>query len=69
MDAHNPIVDLATTAQPLPCGTDGFAAALGRSRFIQATDGFRVSVLAGHHNLRLIAHAILIPLDRFDETL
>jgi hypothetical protein len=69
MHADDAIVDLAATTQPLPCGADGMATALGRAGFIQAADGLRVSVLTGDQPLALVPNAGLIPLDRFHETL
>jgi hypothetical protein len=63
------VVDLAATTQPLPCDADGMVAALGGSRFVQAADGLRVSVLAGDQPLAIVANMVLIPLDRFHETL
>jgi hypothetical protein len=69
MHADDAVVDLAATTQPLPRGADGMHAALGRSGFIQAADGFLVSVFAGDQPLALVAHAGFIPLDRFHETL
>ena len=57
------VLDLAATAQPLPRGADRLLAALGRSRFIDAADRFRVAVVACHQLLALVAHAGTIPLD------
>jgi hypothetical protein len=69
MHADDAVVDFAATAQPLPSGADGMAAALGRSGFIEAADGLRVRVFAGNQLLAVVACAGLIPLDRFHETL
>jgi hypothetical protein len=69
MHADNTVVDLAATSQPLPRGARGMAAALGRPRFVEAADRLRMSMLAGHQPLAVVAHAGLIPLDRFDKTL
>ena len=69
MHADDAVVNLAATTQPLPRGADGMAAALGRSGFVQAADGLRMRVLTSDEPLALVAHAGLIPLDRFDETL
>jgi hypothetical protein len=63
------ILDLAATSQPLPRGADGLVTALGRSRFVDATDCFRVAVVACHQLLTLVANRLLIPLDRFQQTL
>jgi hypothetical protein len=63
MHTDDAILDLAATAQPLPRGTDGLVAALGRSRFIDATDCFRVAVVVCHQLLTLVAHGLLVPLD------
>jgi hypothetical protein len=69
MHGDDAVVDLATTTQPLPCGTRGVAAALGRSRFIDAANCHRMTMFAGNQPLAVVAHAGLIPLDRFRETL
>jgi hypothetical protein len=69
MYADDTVVDLATATQPLPRGTDGMHAALGRAGFVQAADGLRVSVFAGDEPLAFVAHLGFIPLDRFQETL
>jgi hypothetical protein len=69
MYADDAVVDLATTSQPLPRSTRGMAAALGRPRFVEAADRLWMSVFAGNQLLAVIAHARLIPLDRFHETL
>jgi hypothetical protein len=63
MHTNDAVIDLAATAQPLPRGADGLVAALGRSRFIDATDCFRMAVIACHHLLTLVANRLLIPLD------
>jgi len=63
MHTHDAVIDLAATAQPLPRGADGLAAALGRSRFIDAADCFRVAVVARHQLLTLVANGLLVPLD------
>jgi hypothetical protein len=63
MHADDAVIDLAATAQPLPRDADGLVAALGRSRFIDATDCFRVAVVACHQLLALVAHGLLVPLD------
>ena len=69
MHADDAQVDLAETTQPLSRGADGMLAALGRSRFVNAADGLRVSVFAGDQPLTVVPHTGLIPLDRFHETL
>lgn len=63
MHADNAVLDLAATAQPLPRRTHGLVAALGRARFIDAADCFRVGMVASHQLLTLIANGLLIPLD------
>jgi len=63
MHTDDAILDLAATAQPLPRDADGLVAALGRSRFIDATDSFRVAVVACHQLLTLVANGQLVPLD------
>jgi hypothetical protein len=69
MDADDAVVHLALTAEPLPPGTDRGGAALGRARFIDAADGLGVGMFAGHQLLALVAEGLLIPLDRFQQTL
>jgi len=69
MHADDAVVDLAATTQPLPRGADGMHAALGRSRFVDAANRLRMTLFAGNQPLAVVAHAGLIPLDRFRETL
>jgi hypothetical protein len=69
MYTDDAVVDLATTTQPLPSGTDRMPAAFDRSRFVKATDGLPMSVFAGNYLLALVPHFRLLPLDRFHETL
>jgi hypothetical protein len=69
MHAHETIVDLATTAQPLPAGRHGMVTALGRPRLVETPDGLGVRMFAGDETLALVAHACLIPLDGLDEPL
>jgi hypothetical protein len=69
MDAHDSVVDLAAAAQPLPRGSSRLRAALERSRFVDATDGLRVRMLACDQPLAFVAHLSFFPLDRFHETL
>jgi hypothetical protein len=47
MHAHDAVVDLAATTKPLARGADRMRAALGRSRFVNAADGFRMRMLVG----------------------
>jgi hypothetical protein len=63
MHTDDAIFDLAATAQPWPRDADGLVAALGRSRFIDATDCFRVVVVACHQLLTLVANSLFVPLD------
>jgi len=69
MHADNAVVDLAAASQPLPRGADGMRAALGRSRFVNAANGLRLSMLASNQPLAVIPHTGFIPLDRFHEPL
>ena len=63
MHTDDAVINLAATAQPLPCDANGLVAALGRARFIDAADCFRMVVFACHHLLTLVANGLLIPLD------
>jgi hypothetical protein len=63
MHADDAVVDLAATAEPLPCGTDGLIPALGRSGFIQTADREGMGMRFRHDSLALVAHAAFIPLD------
>jgi hypothetical protein len=63
MYTDDAILDFAATAQPLPRDADGLVAALGRSRFVDAADCFRVAVVTCHQLLTLIANGLLVPLD------
>jgi hypothetical protein len=69
MDADDAVVDLTATAEPLPPDAHGLVPALGRSRFIEATDRAGMGVRFRHNSLALVAHAAFIPLDRFQQTL
>ena len=69
MHADDAVIDLATTAEPLPPGAHGMAAALGRPRFIETADRLGMSMFTGNQLLAVVAHARLIPLDRLHETL
>ena len=69
MHAHDAIVDLTATPQPLPRGANGMHAAFGRPGFVQTADGLLVSVFASDQPLALVPHTSFIPLDRFHETL
>lgn len=69
MHADDAVVNLAATAEPLPPDADGMVAALGRSRFIDATDRLGMGVFVGNQLLTAVADARSIPLDRFQQTL
>jgi hypothetical protein len=69
MHTDDAVVDLAATTEPLPRGPCGMAAALGCPRFVEAADRLRMSMFAGNQLLTVVAHARLIPLDGFRETL
>jgi hypothetical protein len=69
MHADDAIIDLPTTAQPLPGNPDGMRTALGRPRLVQTPDGLGVRVFAGDDPLALVAHAVLLPLDGLHKTL
>jgi hypothetical protein len=63
MHADDAVIDFAATAQPLPCGTYGLVTALGRSRFIDATNRLHVAMVACHQLLAPVTDAGAIPLD------
>jgi hypothetical protein len=63
MHADDAVIDFAATAKPLPCGANRLVTALGRSRFIDATDRLDMAMVACHQLLTLIADAGAIPLD------
>jgi hypothetical protein len=63
MHADDAIINFAATAQPLPCGANGLVTALGRARFIDATNRLQVAMVACHQLLALTADARAIPLD------
>jgi hypothetical protein len=63
MYANDAVINLAATAEPLPRGANGLVAALGRSRFIDATDCIRVAVVTCHQLLTRVANGLLLPLD------
>jgi hypothetical protein len=67
--AHHAVVDLAPVAVPLPPHPHRVAATLGDSRFVDHADRLRVRVIAGHDLLATVVQSLLVPLDRFQETL
>jgi hypothetical protein len=67
--AHDALIDLPTTAQPLPGSPDGMRTALGRPRLVETPDGLGVPVFAGHDPLALVTHPVFFPLDRLHKTL
>ena len=69
MHTDDTVVHFASTAEPLPCGTDRMFATLGCPRFINAADRLNVGVVACHQLLALVADTGAIPLDRFHQTL
>ena len=62
-------VHFAEATQPLPIGADRMRATLARAGFVKAANGLGRSVFPSNHLLALVAHAALIPLDRFQQTL
>jgi len=69
MHRDDAVVDLAATPQPLTRSTGGMTAALECPRFVETADRLRMSLFAGNQLLTVVAHALLIPLDGFRETL
>jgi hypothetical protein len=69
MHADDAVVDLAATPQPLPRGADRMRAALRRSRFVDAANGFLMGMLLGDQLLTIVPYPEFIPLDRFHESL
>jgi hypothetical protein len=69
MHADDAVIDLAATAQPLATDANGLIAALGRARFVDAADCEGMPMRLRHDALALVAHAVFIPLDRFQQTL
>jgi hypothetical protein len=69
MHADDALIDLPTTAQPLPGSPDSMRTAFDRSRLVETPDGRGVPVFAGNDPLALVAHAVLLPLDGLHKTL
>jgi hypothetical protein len=69
MHTDDAVIDLATTAQPLPGGADGLVPALGRPGFINAADGIRMGVVVCHDLLALIPDRRFLPLDGLQQPL
>jgi hypothetical protein len=69
MHADDAVVDLATTAKPLPLDADGLIATLGRSRFVDAADRLGMGVRTRDDSLAFVAYAVFIPLDRLQQML
>jgi hypothetical protein len=55
MHTDDIVVVLSAIAVPLPTYTDGFFTTLGRTRFVDATDGLRMRMLAGDDLLASIS--------------
>jgi hypothetical protein len=69
VNADHAAVDLPAVAVPLATNSHGRFAALGRARFVHATDGFAVGMLLGNDLLAAISEFLFIPLDRFEKAL
>jgi hypothetical protein len=69
VNADHAVVDLPAVAVPLATNSRGRFAALGRARFVHATDGFAVGMLLGNDLLAAISEFLFIPLDRFEKAL
>ncbi len=69
MNSHNTVVNLPTVTVPLPTDTHRLLAALGRARFVQATDCLGVTMVLGHDLLASISQLLLVPLDGFEKPL
>lgn len=68
-DADDRILDFATVAVVLSFDSDGFLARFGRSGFVDHPDGPRVGLLAGDHLAASPEYFVVVPLDRFEESL
>ena len=69
MNTNHTVIDLPPVAVPLATGADGLVAALGRARFVHATNGLGVGVFFGHDLLAPVSEFLFIPLDRFQKAL
>jgi hypothetical protein len=69
MDTDDAVIDLPTTAQPLPVHADGLVSALGGSRFIDTTDGVGMGVLASDQVLTGVTQRAVVPLDGLQQPL
>ncbi len=69
MDTNDTVIDLTTTAQPLPVRANGLVPALGGPRFINAADGVGMGVLACDQLLAGVAECAFVPLDGLQQPL
>jgi len=69
MNPHHAVVDFPAVAVPLARDAHGLFAAFRRARLIDAADGFRMRVIPGHDRLASVTQLLLVPPDRFEETL
>jgi hypothetical protein len=69
MNADHAVVHLSAVAIPLAANPHRCLAALGRARFVHATDGLGMRMVFGDDLLAAISELFFIPLDRFEEPL
>jgi hypothetical protein len=68
-DVDHGVFDLPPIAVVLSLGADGVRATLGDSRLVDQANRFGIGVLRGDQLLAAIDHALLVPLDAFQESL
>ena len=69
MNGHDTVVDLPLVSNPLTTDTHRFAATLGRTRLVHATNGLGMGMVLGDDLLAPISESLFIPLDRFEKSL
>lgn len=69
MNANDAVIDLSSISVILPVNADRFLATLGIAGFVDFPDGIWMSMFIGYDVLTFVSQALLIPLNRLQESL
>lgn len=69
MNSYDAIIDFPRVAVVLPANTSGLLAALGVPRFVNGSNGLRVSMVSGDDSLTGITETFFVSLDRLQKPL
>jgi hypothetical protein len=69
VNSYDAIIDFPLVAVVLPANTRGLVAALAVSRFVNGSNGLRVSMVSGDDSLTGITETFFVPLDRLQKPL